>query len=59
MSRYPKKASTVAKENITKEYIQFLFTHAIPTAMTIEEIIQASTDDREMKGLRAAIKMNQ
>ena len=59
MSRHPTTASTSAQEKITEEYIQFLTTHAVPKAMTIEEIIKASTDDREMKGLRAAIKMNQ
>ena len=47
MSRHPTKASTSAQEKITEEDMTFLITHAVPKAMTLEEIITASTDDRD------------
>ena len=58
MSRHPTKASVSAQEKITEEYVQFLAMNAVPKAMSMEEIIKACIDDREMKGLRAAIKLN-
>ena len=58
MSRHPTKASVSAQEKITEEYVQFLAMNAIPKAMSMEELLKACIDDREMKGLRAAIKLN-
>ena len=58
MSSHPTKSSVLALEQITKEYVYFLAVNAVPKAMSMEEIIKASTDDREIKGLRVALKLN-
>jgi len=58
MSRHPTKSSVSAQEKITEEYVHFLTVNAVPNAMSMEEVIKASTDDREIKGLRAALKLN-
>jgi len=58
MSRHPTKSSVSAQEKITEEYVHFLTVNAVPKAMSMEEVIKASTDDREIKGLRAALKLN-
>ena len=57
MSRHPTQASESAQKKITEEYKQFFAMNAAPKTMTMEDIINASTDDREVKGLRAAIKL--
>ena len=46
------------QEKITEEYVHFIALNVIPKAMSMEEIIKASTDDREVRGLRAALKLN-
>jgi len=51
MSRHPTKSSVSAQEKITEEYVHFLTVNAVPKAMSMEEVIKASTDDREIKGL--------
>ena len=58
MLRHPTKSSVSAQEQITEEYVQFLAVNAVPKAMSMEEIIKASTDNREIKVLRAALKLN-
>jgi len=47
MSRNPTKSIVSAQGKITEEYIHFLALNAIP--MSMEEVIKASTDDREIK----------
>ena len=57
MSRHPTQASESAQKKITEEYMQFFAMNAAPKTMTMEDIINASIDDREVKGLRVAIKL--
>ena len=58
MSRHPTKSSVSAQEKITEKYAHCLAVNAVPKAMSMEEVIKASTDDREIKGLSAALKLN-
>ena len=59
MSRHPSKSSTRKQEHITEAYVNFVARNAVPKAMTLEEIQQATNNDQAMKGLRASIRLNQ
>ena len=57
LSRHPASntnQSTMAEE--TEMYINFVTHNAVPKAMTIDEISEATNADRVLKGLRAAIR---
>ncbi len=43
---------------MTKEYVNFIVLNSVPKAITIEEIIKATDEDQVLKGVRAAIKIN-
>ena len=40
------------------EYVNFIVQHAIPKSMTLDEIRHATDNDRVLKALRAAIRLN-
>ena len=57
LSRHPvpnSNPSHIAEE--TEEFINFVTKHAVPKAMTIDEISEATKADRTLQGLRAAIR---
>ena len=51
MSRHPTKSSTRKQEHITEAYVNFVARNAVPKAMTLAEIQQATDNDQTMKGL--------
>ena len=59
MCRHPTKSSTHKQERITEAYVNFVARNAVPKAMTLTEIQQATNNDQTMKGLRASIRLNQ
>ena len=59
MSRHPTKFSTRKQERITEAYVNFVARNAVPKAMTLTEIQEATNNDQTMKGLRASIRLNQ
>ena len=59
MSRHPTKSSTCKQERITEAYVNFVARNAVPKAMMLAQIQQATNNDQTMKGLRASIRLNQ
>ncbi len=57
LSRHPIKPS-YKQQRMTEEYVNFIALNSVPKAMTIEEIIKATDEDQVLKGVRAAIKIN-
>ena len=58
LSRHPvlnNNPSHIAEE--TEEFLNFVTKHAVSKAMTIDEISEATTADRTLQGLRAAIRI--
>ncbi|MCP4480541.1 MAG: DDE-type integrase/transposase/recombinase, partial [Planctomycetaceae bacterium] len=43
---------------MTEQYINFLVQHSVPKAMSLQEIADATTNDRELQALRAAVRLN-
>ena len=43
---------------MTEEYVNFIVLNSVPKAITIEEIIKATDEDQVLKGVQAAIKIN-
>ena len=58
MSRHPTRSSTYKQEHITEAYVNCVAHNAVPKAMMLAEIQQA-TNDQNMKGLRASIRLDQ
>ena len=58
LSRHPTTKSIRKQEKMTEEYINFIVDSSIPKSMTLAEVIEATNDDRTLKGLRAAIRFN-
>ena len=58
MSRHPTDRSISTHSKISEEYVNFLTKHAVPRAMTLKEIIEATNADKTLNGLRAAIRLN-
>ena len=58
MSRHPTNESISAHSKISEEYVDFVTKHAVPRAMTLKEIIEATNADKTLNGLRAAIQRN-
>ena len=58
LSRHTVQAS-YKQQCMTEEYVNFIASNSVPKTMTIEEIIQATDSDRVLKGVRAAIRLNQ
>ena len=58
LSRHPTQASRRMHEKMAEEYINFITPNSVPKTMTLDEISQATDQDRELKGLRAAIRLN-
>ena len=46
------------QQTMTEDYVNFIEENSVPKAMTLDEIIQATNDDRVLRGVRAAIKHN-
>ena len=59
MSRHLAKSSTRKQEHIIEAYVNFVARNAVPKAITLAEIQQATNNDQTMKGLRASIRLNQ
>ena len=59
MSRHPTKFSTRKQERITEAHANFVARNAVPKAMTLTEIQEATNNNQTMKGLRASIRLNQ
>ena len=55
LSRHTTAKSVRTQERMTAEYINFIVDSSVPKAMTLAEIINATNEDRTLKGLRAAI----
>ena len=58
MSRHPTDRSISTHSKISEEYVNFVTKHAVPRAMTLKEIIEATNADKTLNGLRAAIRLN-
>ena len=58
LSRHPTRTS-LKQQKLTEQYINYLTRNCVPKAMTLEDIKTATDEDRTLKGLRAAIKLNE
>ena len=58
LSRHPTTTSR-KQEHMTEEYVNFVVHNSVPKAMTLDEISQATDQDRILKGLCTAIRLNQ
>ncbi|XP_065067305.1 uncharacterized protein K02A2.6-like [Rhopilema esculentum] len=59
LSRHPAPNSGKKQQIMTEEYVNFITEHSVPKAMTLKEIADATSEDHALKGLRAAIRLNQ
>eukprot|EP00794_Sanderia_malayensis_P014704 gene14704-biopygen11798 len=58
LSRHPATNNTGKQGKMADEYVNFILQHAIPKSMTLDEIREATDNDRVLKALRAAIRLN-
>ena len=58
MSRHLTRTS-LKQQKLTEQYINYLTGNYVPKAMTLEDIKTATDEDKTLKGLRAAIKLNE
>ena len=56
LSRHVTDALYRKQEKYTEEYISFITQNSVPKAMTIEEIVSATNNDRTLQCVRAAIR---
>ena len=59
LSRHPAPNSGKKQQVMTEEYVNFITEHSVPKAMTLKGIADATSEDNALKGLRAAIRLNQ
>ena len=57
LSRHPVETE-YKQQTMTEDYVNFIEANSVPKAMTLDEIIQATNDDRVLRGVREAIKHN-
>ena len=57
LSRHPTAASR-KQQKMTEDYVNFIASHSVPKAMTMNEIITATNSDNVLKEVRTAIKLN-
>lgn len=43
---------------MTEQYVNFIVDNSVPKAMTLKEIAEETSKDRELQALRAAIRLN-
>ena len=58
LSRHPVKIASKEHSDIAEEYINFLTNAAVPDTLTLDEIKEATQQDRTLRALRAALKTN-
>ena len=58
LSRHSTRTS-LKQQKLTEQYINYLTRNCVPKAMTLEDIKTATDEDRTLKGLRVAIKLNE
>ena len=58
LSRHPSANNSGKQSKMADEYVNFIVRHAIPKSMTLDEIRHATDNDRVLKALRAAIRLN-
>ena len=56
LSRHPVKIESKEQSNIAEEYVNFLANSAVPASLTIDEIKNATKEDRTLRALNAALK---
>ena len=52
MSRHPMNESISTHSKISEEYVNFVSKHAVPRAMTLKEIIEATNADKTLNSLQ-------
>ncbi len=57
LSRHPTRTS-LKQQKMAEGYVNYITQNSVPKAMTLEEIQTATDADRTLKGLRAAIKLD-
>ncbi len=58
LSRHPVQVKDMRNQKMTESYVNFITTNSVPKAMTLEEIRKATDEDKTLRALRAAIKLN-
>ena len=58
LSRHPTSTSIRKQEKMTEEYVNFIAEHSVPKTMTLKEIADETNNDRDLRALRAAIRLN-
>ena len=58
MSRHPANESISTHSKISEKYLNFVTKHAVPRAMRLKEIIEATNADKTLNGLQAAIRLH-
>ena len=59
LSRHPLEKHAAKQGRMAETYINFIADNSVPKAMTLVEIEQASNADKEIREVRACIKLNQ
>ena len=58
LSRHPTSGSIKKQEKMTEQYVNFIVDNSVPKAMTLKEIAEETSKDRELQVLHAAIRLN-
>jgi len=58
LSRHPSQCDSAKPDTIADEYVKFIINHAVPKAMTLSEIQQATKEDNTLQCLMDVIRQN-
>ena len=58
LSRHPTSKSIRKQQKMTEEYVNFTAEYSVPKTMTLKEIADATNRYRDLRALRAAIRLN-
>ena len=58
LSRHPVKHSKHTQEKLAEQYVNFIALNGVPKAMSLQEIVKATNEDKTLQCLRASIKLD-
>ena len=58
LSRHPVKHSKHTQEKLAEQYVNFIALNSVPKAMSLQEIVEATNEDKTLQCLRASLKLN-
>ena len=58
LSRHPVKHSKHTQEKLAEQYVNFIALNSVPKAMSLQEIVKATNEDKTLQCLRVSFKLN-